>query len=118
MLKAIASLTFILSASAVPDLSVARAQTAASAQPRMTFKSVSVDLPAGDHLFPGGQEAEATNNNCLTCHSAGMVLNQPALPAASWDAEVHKMIGVYKAPIAADDVPAIVAYLAKTKGPQ
>ena len=45
-----------------------------------------------------------------------MVLNQPALPRATWEAEVHKMINVYRAPIDDADVAAIVDYLAKTKG--
>jgi hypothetical protein len=45
-----------------------------------------------------------------------MVLNQPDLPKATWEAEVHKMISVYKAPIDDADVPAIVAYLEKIKG--
>jgi hypothetical protein len=88
----------------------------APAQAPFTFKSVSLDLPVGDRMFPGGAPAEPINNNRLACHSAGMVLNQPALPRSVWDAEVHKMINVYKAPIAAEDIPAIVAYLATTKG--
>jgi hypothetical protein len=45
-----------------------------------------------------------------------MVLNQPALPKATWLAEVHKMINVYRAPVDEADVPAIVDYLASTKG--
>lgn len=81
-----------------------------------TIESTKVALPAGDSLFPGGASADAINNNCLACHSADMVLNQPALPRASWDAEVHKMIKVYRAPIDEADVPAIVDYLARTKG--
>ncbi len=89
-----------------------RAETSAP----FSFKSVSVDLPTGDRMFAGGAQADPINNNCLTCHSAGMVLNQPALSRAAWEAEVHKMIDVYKAPVAAEDVPAIVAYLAATKG--
>lgn len=88
----------------------------AQAQPPMTLKSASIDLPNGDRMFSGGAQAEAINNNCLACHSAGMVLNQPALPKAAWDTEVHKMINVYKAPVAKEDVPAIVDYLAATKG--
>jgi hypothetical protein len=44
-----------------------------------------------------------------------MVLMQPALPAAAWQTEVNKMIKVYKAPIAAADVPAILAYLTQLK---
>ncbi len=82
------------------------------------LKSARIDLPNGARMFPGGKEAEAINANCLTCHSAGMVLNQPPLAKAAWDATVRKMIGVYKAPVAADDIAPIVAYLAATKGPK
>jgi mono/diheme cytochrome c family protein len=83
-------------------------------QPKIT--SMTVDLPAGDALFPGGTTADAINNSCLACHSADMVLDQPALPRTTWEAEVRKMINVYKAPIDESDVAAIVDYLAKTKG--
>jgi hypothetical protein len=63
-------------------------------------------------LFPGGDKAEAINNNCLACHSAGMVLTQPHLSRAEWQSEVDKMRNIYKAPIAAEDVVEIVDYLA------
>ena len=86
------------------------------AQEQPQIKSTSVDLPAGDSMFPGGTAADAINNNCLACHSADMVLNQPPLPRATWEAEVHKMINAYKAPIDQTDVAAIVDYLAKTRG--
>ncbi len=89
---------------------------AAWAQAAPVPKSVTVDLPSGDREFPGGAAADPLNNNCLACHSAGMVLNQPSLPRAEWEAEVHKMINAYKAPIDDADVAAIVAYLAQTKG--
>ena len=85
---------------------------------RVTLHSVSVDLPNSERSFPGGGDAEAINANCLTCHSAGMVLNQPMLTRAAWQAEVEKMRGQYKAPINEADVPAIVAYLANHKGPK
>jgi mono/diheme cytochrome c family protein len=94
----------------------AQDQGSAPTQPSLTLKSVSVDLPTSDRMFPGGATAEVINNNCLACHSAGMVLNQPALTKAAWDAEVRKMINVYKAPVAPEDVAAIVAYLDSTKG--
>ena len=90
--------------------------TSAAAQQLPQIKSTTVDLPAGDSMFPGGAAADAINNNCLACHSADMVLNQPALPKSAWEAEVHKMINVYKAPIDNADVPAIVDYLAGIKG--
>jgi cytochrome c553 len=90
--------------------------TPAWVQDRPAIKSTSVDLPSGDSLFAGGSSADAINNNCLSCHSADMVLNQPALPKATWEAEVRKMINVYKAPVDEADVGSIVAYLVKIRG--
>lgn len=81
-----------------------------------SFDSVTVDLPQGSRTF-AGPGSDAIDRDCLGCHSAGMVLNQPALPRAAWQAEVEKMIHVYKAPVPATDVGAIVDYLARTKGP-
>ena len=80
------------------------------------LKSVTVDLPAGDRMFPPGRGSDEINNNCLACHSAGMVLNQPPLPKAMWEEEVHKMINAYKAPVEAKDVEPIVDYLSRVKG--
>jgi cytochrome c553 len=97
-------------------ITVLLASMPALAQQLPTIKSTSVELPSGDSLFPGDAKADAINNNCLACHSADMVLNQPALPRATWEAEVHKMIKVYGAPVDDTDVPAIVDYLASTKG--
>jgi hypothetical protein len=80
----------------------------------VTLRSVSVEFPDPGRTFPGA--ADAANNNCLACHSAGMVLTQPRLSRADWQAEVNKMRTVYKAPIADADVPAIVDYLATLGG--
>ena len=85
------------------------------AQSPLVLKSDKIDLPDRGAMFTG-PGSDALNNNCLACHSAGMVLNQPALSRAAWQAEAEKMINVYKAPIDAKDVPAIVDYLARTKG--
>ena len=90
--------------------------TSAWVQPAPAITSTTVELPSGDALFPGGSNADAINNNCLACHSADMVLNQPALSRSAWEAEVHKMISAYRAPIDENDVPAIVDYLVSTKG--
>ena len=81
----------------------------------LTLKSASIDPPDRGTMFTG-PGSDVVNNNCLTCHSAGMVLNQPDLPAATWRAEALKMIHVYKAPIDEKDVPAIVEYLVKLQG--
>ncbi|MBS0560360.1 MAG: cytochrome c [Proteobacteria bacterium] len=92
------------------------AHASAGAPPAPALRSVSVQLPVSKRMFPGGAEAAPANANCLTCHSAGMVLNQPSLSKATWEAEVKKMIAVYKAPIAEKDIAPIAAYLAATKG--
>jgi hypothetical protein len=76
-----------------------------------TLRSVNVDIPNRDRNFEG-PGADVVNNNCLTCHSADMVLTQPRLHRAVWQAEVEKMRNTYKGPIDAEDVPAILDYLA------
>jgi cytochrome c553 len=85
------------------------------AAPPIELKSVKVDLPDSDRMFQGAG-ADAINNNCLACHSADMVLNQPDLSKQAWAAEVNKMINAYKAPVAPEDVGAIVDYLDRVKG--
>jgi mono/diheme cytochrome c family protein len=85
------------------------------AESALTLKSVKVNLPDDSEMFTG-DGSDPINNNCLACHSASMVLTQPALPKAVWQAEVEKMIHAYKAPVADEDVAAIVDYLARTKG--
>jgi hypothetical protein len=82
----------------------------------LELKSVKVDLPDSDRMFPAGPGSDAINNNCLACHSAGMVLNQPALSKQAWTAEVNKMINNYRAPIDPEDVGTIVEYLTALKG--
>jgi hypothetical protein len=88
---------------------------AAHAEDRLLLKSVNVDLPVGDRMFEG-PGSDVANNNCLACHSAGMVLFQPALSQAQWHAEVEKMRTVYNAPIDLKDVDTIVAYLVSIRG--
>jgi cytochrome c5 len=77
----------------------------------VTLRSVNVDNPDSDRMFEG-PGADVVNNNCLSCHSAGMILTQPRMPRATWQAEVEKMRNTYKAPVDAKDVPVIVDYLA------
>ena len=97
----------IVALGACAMLSPAAAQTAG----QISLKSVSVNLPNADRAFPGGHDADATKRNCLVCHSAGMLLTQPALSKAQWQAEIYKMRVVYKAPVDPKDFDAIVAYL-------
>jgi cytochrome c5 len=92
------------------------APLAARAEQTLSLKSVSVDLPFGDRMLPDGPGSDLVNSNCLACHSAGMVLNQPALSKAQWRTEVEKMRTAYKAPIDPKDVDAIVEYLVSIRG--
>ena len=82
----------------------------------LTLTSLSIDLPDSDREFPPGPGMEVAQANCAACHSVGMVMNQPALSRATWEAEVHKMVAVYKAPVTDDDARTIVAYLVSIKG--
>src|ERR1700753_3102160 len=88
---------------------------AADATP-IELKTTNFELPDSDMMFPRGAGSDAVNNNCLACHSADMVLNQPAMPRQAWASEVTKMINSYKAPIAPEDVGTIVDYLVALKG--
>jgi len=82
----------------------------------LTLKSASVELPDSSRAFPPGPNVDLVAANCTGCHSSGMILNQPSLSRTAWEGEVKKMVSVYKAPVEASDVPAIVAYLAAAKG--
>jgi mono/diheme cytochrome c family protein len=97
-------------------LALALPGTSNGAQAPFVLKSETVTLPASTRSFPGGAAADPVNANCVTCHSPGMVLNQPPLPRATWEAEVRKMINVYKAPIQDAAIAPIVAYLAQIRG--
>jgi hypothetical protein len=79
------------------------------------FKPLSVTLNDQDEPTVTGPDREAFKSNCLSCHSADMILNQPGLSKQTWQSEVAKMRKVYKAPIADTDVPAIIAYLTSIK---
>ena len=81
------------------------------------FKSVQAQLPADTAAFPDGPNIKTANQNCLACHSAEMVLDQPLLPRATWAAEVTKMRNAYKAPISDADAALIVDYLTATHAP-
>jgi cytochrome c553 len=78
----------------------------------VTLHSVSLKFPRSDSTFPGGRGADAINNDCLICHSPGMVLDQAKLSRAQWQAEIEKMRDSYKAPFGTEDIPAILDYLA------
>jgi sulfite dehydrogenase (cytochrome) subunit B len=56
-------------------------------------------------------------SNCGTCHSLDYIqMNSPFMNAATWDAEVTKMIKAYGAPISDADAAAIRDYLKANYG--
>lgn len=79
-------------------------------------KNVSIQLPASNVSFKPGPNLGVVQANCLVCHNADYVYNQPNMTRAQWTAEVNKMRGAYKANIADDDVPKIVDYLMSQRG--
>ena len=81
----------------------------------ITLRSVGFEFPTAGRDFPPGPGADTMAANCMSCHTPGMILNQPALTQAEWTGEVNKMVKVYKAPVADADIPAIVTYLASLK---
>jgi mono/diheme cytochrome c family protein len=90
----------------------------AQAKAPVALKSVSVTFPQSTRTLPDDPGLATAQGNCLTCHSAGMILAQPRMPKAAWVAEVAKMRNVYKARVDEKDVPAIVDYLTAIKGPK
>jgi cytochrome c5 len=95
---------------------------AALAAPLLGFaaevpKSVKIDMSDPGPAFTGAG-SEPVNNNCTACHSAEMVLAQPVLSKTVWQAEVTKMVKVYKASVSEEDIPAIVEYLSKLREPK
>jgi len=62
---------------------------------------------------PGKDKAQA----CVACHSLDYIpMNSRFLDKAGWTASVNKMINVFGAPIAKEDVDAIASYLAENYG--
>jgi mono/diheme cytochrome c family protein len=70
-------------------------------------------FPTSVATFPAGDGADIANSQCLICHSAGMVLRQPALSESEWRATINKMRTAYGAPLPADQVDGLAVYLSK-----
>jgi mono/diheme cytochrome c family protein len=62
---------------------------------------------------PGREKAQ----QCLACHSLDYIqMNSRFMDKAGWTGSVNKMINVFGAPIAKEDVDAIATYLATQYG--
>jgi cytochrome c5 len=93
------------------DDSSGDAPTTTGAGAVRAWPTVSVDLPASQETFPPGDGADIANAQCLICHSAGMVLRQPALTQDQWAGEINKMRNAFGAPLTADQVEPLARYL-------
>jgi mono/diheme cytochrome c family protein len=66
-----------------------------------------------------GPGRELVQTRCAACHSLDYIQqNSPFPDRKLWEAEVNKMINAYGAPVAKEDVPGIVDYLARYYGRQ
>jgi hypothetical protein len=91
------------------------AALAASAQTKLPNK-MSIQVPPPTVSFQPGPNVNIVQANCLVCHNADYIYNQPPLTRTQWTAEVNKMRAVYKATIGDADVPKIVDYLMSQNG--
>jgi sulfite dehydrogenase (cytochrome) subunit B len=64
-----------------------------------------------------GPGVDKVESNCSACHSLDYIqINSPFLNAATWDAEVTKMIKAFGAPIDDADAKIIADYLKQNYG--
>ena len=75
------------------------------------YSSLTPELAEGE----GRQEVQSF---CATCHSTRYVTMQPPLPAATWEAEVNKMVKAYGAPIPEAAAKKITVYLQAHYAPE
>ena len=68
-------------------------------------------------LAEGDGRAE-TESFCALCHSTRYITMQPPLPAATWEAEVNKMVKTFGAPIPEASAKKITAYLQAHYAPE
>lgn len=66
--------------------------------------------------FPEGPGKAEFTSYCGICHSLKYISAQPDFPRETWEAEVHKMVEKYGAPIDSVNGQKIVGYLVSVKG--
>ena len=96
----------------LPDSAAAQAAQQSDKAPAH-FAPLDVTIPTSDATFPPGHGSDIANANCLICHSAGMVLRQPARTQEQWKETINKMRSAYGAPLPAEQVDALAAYLSQ-----
>jgi sulfite dehydrogenase (cytochrome) subunit B len=76
----------------------------------------SITLPVTEVTLKPGLGLNKVSSLCNICHSLEYITMQPALPGATWSAEVNKMIKVMGAPINEEDAKIITEYLSAEYG--
>jgi hypothetical protein len=87
-----------------------------SVQAEETGPVHSITLPVIPAELKEGTGKDKAMVFCGICHTPDYIPMQPRLPAKTWDAEVHKMIKVFGAPISDEDAKIIISYLAAQYG--
>lgn len=68
-------------------------------------------FPSVDPKLAEGEGRAETESFCAMCHGTRYITMQPPLPAATWEAEVNKMIKTFGAPIPEATAKKITSYL-------
>lgn len=96
---------------ALPSLTALLLLTGCDAAPKVVFTDASIILPEDPIALPEGPGRQAVIENCTACHSPSTMLQQPRIPRDKWEAQVKKMIELYKAPVDPKAVPQIIDYM-------
>lgn len=89
---------------------------APSAQAEETGTVHSITLPTIPPTLKDGPGKDKVMTLCAICHTPDYIPMQPPLPAKTWEAEVHKMIKAFGAPINDEDAKIIINYLTTEYG--
>jgi|SRR5579863_1759371 len=112
-------LALLLVLTATLGNAVALAQNAVTPIRHRTIKLTSqkITLPFGDKTFAGvGEVAKIANEQCLLCHSIGMIDTQPPLTLETWKKEIDKMRRAYGCPLRADQTAAVAEFISHAAG--
>jgi cytochrome c5 len=112
---ALAGLVLVAGASQLRAENTSSSQGKPPGQSDVRWTKVSVQLPTSLTPFPAGAGADIANSQCLICHSADMVLLQPTRTREQWKETINKMRSAYGAPLPAEQVDALAAYLSGMK---
>ncbi len=79
-------------------------------------ETVKIELPPETATLKKAPGSDLVTAQCIVCHSVEYISTQPRLPRTYWQGAVTKMQQKFGAPVAPNDVEAIVDYLASNYG--